>query len=52
VADVDLVFETLPAATSLLLAAGNATRCVGEFEPWCREFVATVRSRDCDVLDA
>lgn len=50
--DVDLAFETLHAPTSLRLAAGIATRCVDEFEGWCCEFVATVRSRDRNVLDA
>jgi len=44
--DLDLDPERVRAA------AGNATRCVGEFERWCREFLATVRSRYRDELEA
>jgi len=44
--DLDLDPERVHAA------AGNAARCVGEFAGWCREFLATVRSRYRDELDA
>ena len=44
--DLDLDPERVRAA------AGNAAHCVGEFAGWCREFLATVRSRYRDELDA
>jgi len=44
--DLDLDPERVRAA------AGNAAHCVGSFAGWCREFLATVRTRYRDELDA